>query len=204
MAIIASPAGADGAMTSPAGYRRLQSSVQTLQADMWAWMRRRRNPWTCAELAAAAGASQRLARRYVARLAAAGYLAGMGEEPAANGQIPARLWSLARDTGPIEPVLVGGAAGDGVLDLNSDMSGPQLAALRRTAGLTLAEFAEQALGIRDRRTARRYETAQIVPAPAAARARAFAKAHGLPIGRAAMRTGTRGLDKLAGGIEPLD
>src|SRR5574340_947167 len=119
-------------MTSHPGYRRLSASPDTLQADMWAWMRRKRTPWTCLDLAAATGASERQARRYVRRLASAGYLDESGSTGGEAGRISGRLWRLARDTGPLAPTLIGGAAGDEVGDLNSDMTGAQLARIRRS------------------------------------------------------------------------
>jgi len=146
---------------------------------MWTWMRQRRKPWTCVDLADAVQASERQTRRYVARLAAAGYLRSEGEHGGDGGQIPARLWRLARDTGPIAPVLVGGATGTEVADLNSNMTGAQLHAIRRAAGLSAAAFARAALGVVDQRTVWRYERLATVPAPVAERAQRYAREHRL-------------------------
>lgn len=158
-------------MTSPSGYRRLTPSSETFQARIWVWMRTRRKPWTALACSEATGASERQTRRYIARLSAAGYLVQCGEEGGEYGQIPARLWEVAEDPGPIPPVLVGGAAGEGVEDLNSDMTGAELRAMRRTMGLSATEFGRQVLGVSDQRTVRRYETLPIVPSPVALRAR---------------------------------
>jgi hypothetical protein len=162
-------------MTSLSGYRRLAPSADTFQTRMWSWMRAQQAPWTVLALTDATGASERQARRFVQRLAAAGYLSQHGEVGGDSGQIPARLWLLDRDSGPLAPILVGGAHGDDVADLNSTMTGTQLRAIRKAAGLSASQFGVQALGVRDQRTVRRYEQAAIVPAPAAARARAFAR-----------------------------
>lgn len=90
-----------------------------------------------------------------------------------------RLWMLTRDTGPLAPMLIGGAPGEGIEDLNSDMTGAQLRAIRRAAKMSARAFGIAALNVRNQRTVRRYEAADIVPAPAATRARAYARTHKL-------------------------
>ena len=157
-------------MTSPPGYRRLTPSAESLRSQMWAWIRTRRRPWTVAALADAVGAADRSARHYVAGLAHAGYLQCVGLEGGDGGQIAARRWQLVADTGRIAPRLL---LAEGAIDLNSGMTGRALARIRRNSGISVQRFALAVLKIRDARTARRYETLDTVPAPAAERVRAW-------------------------------
>lgn len=128
-------------------------------------MHRKRKSWTTSDLAAGSGASGRLARRYVARLAAAGYLARTGVDDSA-GRPP--LWQLTRWTGPICPALVDGARGTEVRDRNGGVTGAELARLRQGHGLSLQAMADL-FGARDTRTIRRWENAAALPGEVARR-----------------------------------
>ncbi|MGD9539082.1 MAG: hypothetical protein AB7P52_17755 [Alphaproteobacteria bacterium] len=156
-----------------AGHRRLApvTSRETHQQAMWRWMRRRRRPWTTPDLAEAASSSPRLARRYVQRLAAAGYLVEQAPDEdgarqrESTGQYRARSWRLARDTGPLAPILAGGAHGRDVTDPNGTMPGAELARARRRLGLTFKAVALIVLGVRDHRAVQRYESLARLPPP---------------------------------------
>lgn len=156
-------------MTSPQGYARLMITRETCQQRMWSWMRRRRIPWTVAHLAESTKTSMRLARRYVERLAAHDYLKQRGEQGGDTGRFAARAWVLAHNSGPVAPMLTGGSDGDGLRERNSDMSGAELRRIRERLGLGRAAFANDVLGVRDYRTASRYESLDIVPAVIAER-----------------------------------
>lgn len=127
--------------------------------------RGQRKPWTTSELAAGSGASGRLARRYVARLAAAGYLARTGVDDSA-GRPP--FWQLRRWTGPICPALVDGAHGTEVRDRNGGVTGAELARLRQRRCLSLREMADL-FGAHDTRTIQRWENATALPGEVARR-----------------------------------
>lgn len=112
------------------------------QQRLWDVLRRAGQTLGVGELAGRARASEVYARRYVATLAAAGYLEDKG--PGTQG----RAWTLCRDTGPKAPRLrKRGTEIVGLWDPNLDppMPAAELAAIRAAAGLTLARFAE-ALG----------------------------------------------------------
>lgn len=153
--------------------RRLIPAADTFQSRMWDWMRRRRSPWTSADVVDGSGTSERQARRYIARLADAGYITSDDDErPREGGAFLARRWRLARNTGPLPPILTGGAHGEGISDPNGELTGAQLARIRQDLGLSMADFAAR-IGVRDPRTVRRYERCDRVPAPIVARARAL-------------------------------
>jgi len=96
---------------------------------MWASMRVLAS-WTNSHIATVTEAPEASIRRYVVRLAAAGYLREVGKQNA--GKKREKVWRLVRNTGPKAPR----ASIHGVTDLNNgktyDVSGAEVKVVRRS------------------------------------------------------------------------
>jgi len=158
-------------MTSHPGYRRYGGGAGDRLAALWGAIRRRRSSWTVDDVRG--DVSARYARRIVAALAGAGWVARVedAERVEAGRYAAARYVTRRRDRDPPRLVGVGGAGG--VEARQSDMDGAELQAARHALGLTVRGLAE-AVGYRDARTVRRMMVGdQPVPPAIAERVRAL-------------------------------
>ncbi len=160
-------------MTAPAGYIRSRTSRERSIDRAWAAMRAasaRGHYLATSEIADAADASLSVVKRLTQAARDAGWLEVIVEDVA--GAVARHLYRLTDEAPAEAPVLrlddrraVSAVASGG-------LSGDALRRLRLERGWSLAETARQ-IGVADKRTVRRYESAAHLPPPVAERVEAL-------------------------------
>jgi len=146
-------------MSARTGYQRATTrSTRHLDA-LWAEMRRRRKPWTAAQIAAATGVSGRHARRYARALARAGLIECVSPAATEGGRYRAALYLAPAGAAAMAPGTrrSDGASEPEAVQPMAVMTPAQFRAARQRLGLSARQMAE-AIGYRDGRSVRRLET----------------------------------------------
>lgn len=151
-------------MTAPTGYIRARVERERDIDRIWASLRRARKPVSAATLAERAKTSRSQVKRLLQAARDAGWLAAVSYdlEPGPDfGAARVPLYALTSAAPAAAPVLV--RDGSGYLAQAAGRTpGAALAELRSARGWTLTETAQE-IGVRDKRTVRRYEAMATLP-----------------------------------------
>jgi hypothetical protein len=161
-------------VTAPAGYIRSRTARERSIDRAWAALRSasaRGHYLATSEIAEAADASLSVVKRLTQAARDAGWLEVIVEDVA--GAVARHLYRLTPASPADAPVLrLDDRRAISAVASGGGLSGNALRRLRLERGWSLAETARQ-LGIRDKRTVRRYEAAAQLPPPVAERVEAL-------------------------------